>query len=174
MGLPYVPLTFPTITVQENAKAAQVNMSVAEVDRLWSVYKDAVMNKGYKAYNPADASTFLPLLQYLETTTDMTRLKVVAWLNGLYKAVNEQGWGWMWLDPKGAADTSVNPLIDPIGAVKKVAGDAGQAVSNFLTPVADPITNILKWGAVLVVGGAVIYAIYEGNKYFKSRKRRKG
>ncbi len=172
MGLPYVPLTFPTITVQENAKTAGVALSVAEVDKLWDVYKDAVMNRGYKAYNPA-THDFLPLLQYLETTTDFTRLKVVAWLNALYTAVNDQGWGYMWLDPKAAAATT-NPIIDPIGAVKKIAGDAGTAVSNFLTPVADPLTNLLKWGAILVVGGAVIYATYEGHKYFKSRKRRKG
>ncbi len=171
MGLPYVPLTFPTITVQENAGTAGVTLSIAEVDKLWDIYKDAVLNKGYAAYNPA-AKDFVPLLNYLVATSDFTKLKVVGWLNALYTAVNDQGWGYMWLDPKAAAATT-NPIVDPIGAIKKVAGDAGTAVSNFLTPVADPLTNLIKWGAILVVGGATIYAIYEGHKYFKGRKKRR-
>lgn len=173
MGAAYVPLTFPTITVQQNAQAAGVALSIAEVDRLWVAYQTAMTSGGLKPYNPADHATFLPLLQALETATDFTRLKVVAWLNGLYKAVNEQGWGWMWLDPKAAAATG-NPFVDPLGALKQWTGDLGTAAGNFLTPVADPVTNLLKWGAILVVGGAVIYGVYEGQKYFKNKKRKKG
>ncbi len=170
----YVPLTFPTITVQNNAEISGVPLSIAEVDRLWTAYQAGLMSDpNLKPYDPADPATFLPLFHVLETATDLTRLKVVAWLNGLYKAVNDQGYGFMWLDPR-AASASGNPLVDPLGALKAWAGDLGTATGNFLKPAADPVTNLLKWGAILVVGGAVIYGIYEGKKYFKSRKRRKG
>lgn len=173
MGLPYVPLTFPTITVQTNAKASGVVLSIAEVDRMWEAYKDATVNKGVKPYGDPQGGGNLAILQAVETATDLPRLKVAAWLNALYKAVNEQGWGWLWLDPAGAAKAG-SPIINPAGAIKQVATDAGEAIKNFVAPVADPLTNLLKWGAILVVGGAVIYGVYEGHKFFKGRKGRKG
>lgn len=172
MGLPYVPLTFPTVTVRNNMAQTQVSASTAEVDRLWEAYKRATVVDGISPYNK-DGGSNLAIIQALETATDYQRLKVVAWLNALDKAVKEQGFGWLWLDPAGAKEAG-SPLIDPVGALKRTLGDAGQAVGNFLTPVADPVTNVLKWSAVLVGGAAVIYGIYHGTKLFNGRKRRKG
>ncbi len=175
LNLPYVPLTFPTVTVRNNMDATGVKATSAEVDRLWAIYKTATVEKGIKPFNPTGHDN-LPIIQALETGSDYTRIKVVAWLNGLYKAVSEQGFGWMWLDPAGAAasDPVGSVLVDPIASIKRLAGDSGQALANFVAPVADPLTNALKWAAVLVVGGAAIYGLYEGTKFFKGRKGRKG
>ncbi len=145
MGLPYVPLTFPTVTVRNNAKNAMVDLTNSEVDRLWAAYKVATLERGIRPYTSEAGGGNLAIIQALETATDYTRLKVVAFLNGLEKAVKTQGFGWVWLDPALASQTDPvgGALVDPVAAFKRTMGDIGEALSKFLTPVADPVTNVL-------------------------------
>lgn len=152
MNAPYVPFTFPTITVQQNAKRALVDLSTSEIDRIWAAYLVATTQKGFPPYAREAGGKNLPLIQELEKATSLRREKIVGWLNATEQTVN-QGWTWYWIDPAGAqhADKAV---------IKDVFGKAGDAVSNFLAPSAEPLTNLVKWTAVAVAGGAVIYGLW--------------
>jgi hypothetical protein len=102
-------------------------------------------------------------------------MKVAAFLNGLLKAVNEQGAAGKYLDPMGyqnSIEGEYSPL-NPIESLKTAAADIGQAAGNLLKPVADPVTNLVKYAAVALVAGAVIYGLYHGTKIFKAKRRRK-
>jgi hypothetical protein len=174
MGLAYVPLTFPTVTVRTNM--APVLASNSEVDRLWSAYKEATVTDKIPPYNSdLGGANIAPLLRALETKTGYTRMKIAAWLNALQKAVREQSWGWRWLDPAGAMAAEKDAYsLNPVESLKKAAKDLGQAAGDLVKPSLDPVTNLVKYGALLVVGGAVIYGIYHGTKIFKKRRKKGG
>lgn len=167
MGFPYVPFTFPTITVQNNAKQSLVDLTTAEVDRIWVSYKKAMVDNKMTPYNAANAGKNGPLIQFLISDTGFTPMKIVGWLNALQKAV-DQGWGPVWLDPAAYAETNI--LVNPTTTIKSALANAGEDVKAFLTPAAEPVTNLIKYAAVAVVAGAVVYGIYQWNK---GRKRRK-
>lgn len=166
---------FPAETVRANMEASGVKASTAEVERLWTAYKKGSMEKAMPAYAhklAGGGSNASAWIQYLETETGYPRLTIAAYLNGVEKAVKEQGWDWKWLDP-GAAHAAGEPLTageSVSGALSKT----GEAIAGYLKPTLDPVTNMIKYASVALVAGAVIYAIYEGSKYFKPAKRRKG
>ncbi len=171
-----MPLTFPTVTVRNNAGNSGVPLMNAEVDAMWEAYKHATLEGQLRPYgSPSDGGN-TPIVLAVEKATGFPRAKVVAFLNGLLLAVNDQGWGTLWLDPAGAmnSDPVSGALVDPMSALKRAGGDIGEALRNLLKPVADPLTNVLKWGAVMAVSGASIYGIWYASKFFKGRKGRKG
>lgn len=173
MGLPYVPFTFPTITVQQNAKRGGVNLSTSEVDRIWAAYKVATLNEGIAPFAHDAGGRNLPIIQYLEKATSLSRMKIVAWLNATEQTVN-QGWGFRWIDPKAAAEAEKGSIsLNPIETLKTVTKGAGEAVSNFLKPSAEPLTNLIKWTAVAAASGAVIYGLWTLAPVLGLRKRKK-
>jgi hypothetical protein len=175
MGIPYVPFTFPTVTVRNNMAASQVAASNAEVDMLWNAYREG-MKSGLAPYGgPAvGGKANADILNFIANKTNLGKLKAAAFLNGLHKAVTSQGAALQYLDPEGYKKSIEGTYsLNPIESIKTLAKDAGEAAGGFLKPVADPITNLVKYAAVLVVGGAVIYGLYHGTKIFKARTRKR-
>lgn len=168
MAAAYIPFTFPTVTVQEWAGKAGNILSRAEVDRMWEAYKEATVKDGIPIFRDPRGGGNTPIVKAVAAKSGLTIVKAAAFLNATYSAVNEGGEGWCWIDPPRceAAES---------GAIQSVTGGIGGAVSNILKPSLDPVTNLVKWGAVLVVGGAVVYGLYNFGWIFKKgRKRRKG
>lgn len=175
LGAPYIPLTFPTVTVRNNMQTLGVIASNAEVDRLWTAYKKVTTEDGLRPFHDPQLGGNTPVLLAVEKETGFARAKVSAFLNGLYKAVNEQGWGWRWLDPAGAEHAEQGGYsLNPIETLKTVAKDVGQAAGDLIKPSLDPVTNLVKYGALVVVGGAVIYGLYHGTKIFKATRKARG
>jgi ABC-type phosphate/phosphonate transport system substrate-binding protein len=163
---------FPVETVRVNMAAGGVKASASEVERLWTAYQKATMAEGLAPYSKAGGGAVAaPLLQSMEKETGYPRMTVAAFLNGLEKAVREQGWDWKWLDPAAAREAG-----QPLSAgesISKAIKSTGQTAADFLRPTLDPVTNLVKYAAVGLVAGAVIYGLYHGSKLWKS-KRRKG
>lgn len=178
MGAAYVPFTFPTITVRNNMETAGVRVSSGEVDRLWEAYKIATVDEGLAPYNhEGGGAVAVPLLASLSLATGYTKAKVAGWLNALEKAVKEQGKSWKYLDPAGAAlsESKGYSITNPVESLKRAATDLGETAGNLLKPALDPVTNLAKYGALIVVAAAVSYGVYQGAKHFKkARRRRKG
>lgn len=162
---------FPTETVRANMAAGLVTASDAEVERLWTAYQKGSA-QGIPAYSKAaGGGNAAAWLTFLSSETGYDRGKIAAYLNGVEKAVKEQGWDWKWLDP--AAATAAGEPITAGQSITKALGATGEAVGGFLKPSLDPVTNLVKYAAVALVAGAVIYGVYHGSKFFKA-KRRKG
>lgn len=171
MGIPYVPFTFPTVTVQTYMKQGGVVASTGEVDYLWTSYKDAVVKDGVSPYSPdKSGGENLPIILALQEKTGYDRGRVVAYLNAVVKAVNN-GWGWRWLDPKKSMEVGKDIIQAPLDMLKQVFQGIGDAVGGFLKPVADPVTNLVKYAALGIVGGAVIYGIFQARQVLKAKKR---
>lgn len=173
MGLAYMPFTFPTVTVQNNMERSGVDVSKQEVDRIWEAYRIATMQDGLMPYNKDLGGANLPIIQALEAKTGYARGTIAAWLNGLEKAVKEQGMGWRYLDPAGAAQAEKETvsLTNPLESLKTITKSVGESAANLIKPSAEPVTNILKWTAIAVVAGAVIYGGYQVSQIMKARKR---
>jgi hypothetical protein len=178
MGLAYVPFTFPTVAVRNNMSVALVRASNAEVDNLWQAYHEGTVKSALAPYGGpgVGGKGNADILNFIANKTNLGKDKAAAFLNGLWKAVTEQGAARKYLDPAGyKASQEGTYSLNPIESIKTAAGDLGQAAKNLLTPVADPVTNIVKYAAVGLVAAAVIYGIYHGTKVFKgARRRRKG
>lgn len=170
MGTAYVPFTFPTVTVRNNMQVWNVKTSNADVDRMWEVYYNlTTTDPRLPPYNKDQAGQNTPLVQGMMKGTGLSGLEVAAFLQGLEKAVNEQGWGWRWLDPALSDDQTQKAL----GIAPNIAKTLGDTAKNLLAPTADSVTNIVKYAALAVAGGAIVYGLYTWNKS-KRRKRAKG
>ena len=90
-------------------------------------------------------------------------------MNALERAVKEQGWDWKWIDPRAAKQAGQSMTAGESVATGMKA--VGQNVANLLKPTLDPVTNLVKYAAIAVVGGAVIYGIYHGTKIFGKKRR---
>jgi len=175
MGIPYVPFTFPTVTVRNNMAASGVNASNAEVDMFWNAYKDGTMKNGLAPYGGSlqGGKANADILNFISNQTNLGKSKAAAFLNGLYKAVTEQGMAVKYLDPAGYQKSVEGTYsLNPVESLKTAAKDIGQAAGNLLKPVADPVTNLVKYAAVALVAGAVIYGVYHGTKIYKATRRR--
>lgn len=165
---------FPTETVKNNMAASGVPSSDGEVERLWTAYQKGSA-QGIPAYAhklTGGGSNAAAWLTFLEKETGYPRLTIAAYLNGVEKAVKEQGWDWRWLDP-AAARAAGEPLTAG-ESVSNALSKTGTAIAGYLKPTLDPVTNLVKYSAIALVAGAVIYGIFEGRKFFKPAKRRKG
>lgn len=175
MGLPYVPGTFPTVGVTNFMKRAGVNTTWSEVGRLWDAYYIATVKEGLQAFNSAAGGKNAgPLLNSMNKQTGIPKNTIAAWLNALEDEVAANGRAYF-LDPvtaKAAAEGQVDPINHPLESLKTIAKNVGQSAGELIKPVADPITNIIKYSALLVVGGAVIYGLYHGTKIYKATRRR--
>lgn len=164
---------FPTETVKANMAATGVKASDSEVERLWTAYQKALMVDGLKPYAKASGGAVAaPLIQSMERESGYSRSLIAGFLNALEKAVKEQGWDWKWLDPRAAKEAG-----QPLSAgesVSKALKATGQGIADFAKPTLDPVTNLVKYAAIALVAGAVIYGVYHGSKLFKVAKRRKG
>lgn len=160
---------FPAETVRTNMAVGAVMVSDAEVERLWTAYQKA-LDAGAAPYAKASGGPIAaPLLKAMGAETGYPRLTVIAFLNGLEKAVKEQGWDWRWLDPRSAKEAGL-PLTAG-ESVKKAVATAGQTAGALVKPTLDPVTNVMKYTAIALVAGAVIYGIYEANKAWNRKKR---
>lgn len=166
MGLPYVPFTFPTVTVQQIAERGGVKMSNAEVERIWNAYLVAEVEGGHPPFShDMGGAKLAPLLQALEAATSLPRLKIVAWLNALEEAT-KAGWYTYYIDPAGSV------AGDKTG-IGQVTGAIGTAVGNFLKPSAEPITNLVKWTAILAASGAAVYGLWHLAPFLGLRKKKR-
>ncbi len=170
--------TFPTETVKANMSLGGVKASDAEIERLWTAYQKGSIEKHFPAFTHKQVgggSVAAPWVSYLEAETGYPRMTIAAYLNGVEKAVKEQGWDWRWLDPAAARDAGL-----PLTVGESVSGalkGAGESVGNFLKPTLDPVTNLVKYASIALVAGAVIYGVYHGTKVFKvfkAKRRKKG
>lgn len=161
---------FPSESVRTNMESGGVKASRAEVERLWTAYQKGAIEAGIPPYSKgAGGANAAAWLQFLERETGYPRMTIAAWLNGLEKAVKEQGWDWKWLDPAAAREAGV-----PISAgesVSQAVQKSGQAIGDFLKPGLDPVTNLVKYAALAMAAGAVIYGVYHGSRLLKSRRR---
>lgn len=170
MGSAYIPFTFPTVTVRNNMMIWKVKASNADVDRLWEIYYQlTTSDPRLPAYSKAQAGVRTPLFTAMVQKSGMPELTVAAYLQAVEKAVNEQGQGWRWLDPALSDDATQGALSTGSNVVKQV----GEAAGNLLKPSLDPITNVMKYTALAVAAGAVIYGLWNLAPVFKSMKRRK-
>lgn len=175
MGAAYIPGTFPTVGVASRMQLAQVRTSFAEVDRLYDAYVMALESGLAPMAKGAKGTVTGPLLTAMSAQTSLPKNTVAAWLNALVQEVEENGRGY-YLDPVSADKAAVgkfDPVNHPIESIKTVASGVGQAAGGLLKPVADPVTNLVKYAAIALVAGASIYAIYTFTPLFKSGKRRK-
>lgn len=175
MNAPYIPFTFPTVTVANNMEGAGVPVSYAEVDLLWNAYFNATTKDGLSPYGGPGrgGAANAAILNNIASATNLGKMKAAAFLNALFKAVTEQGQAAKYLDPAGYAKSAQGEYtLDPIESLKTAASDIGQAAGNLLKPVADPVTNLVKYAAVGLVAAAVIYGVWNGTKIYKAAKRR--
>jgi len=175
MGTPYVPFTFPTVTVRNNMSASGVEASNAEVDILWNAYKEGTTKNGLAPYGGSTqgGQANADILNFLANQTNLGKLKAAAFLNGLYKAVTSQGMAVKYLDPAGYQKSIEGVYsLDPVESLKTAAKDIGQAAGALLKPVADPVTNLVKYAAVALVAGALIYGVYHGTKIYRATRKR--
>lgn len=164
---------FPSETVRTNMEAAGVVVSASQVDNLWAAYQTATVDQGLTPYSHAGGGKVSgPLLESMEKTTGLSRTILAAFLNGLEMAVTVQGWEWKWLDPKRAI--AAGQPMTAGASIKQALGNAGDSAKAFLAPTLDPVTNLVKYAAVALVAGAVIYGVYHGSKFFKAKRRKKG
>lgn len=149
---------FPAETVKVNMAQGAVKASTAEVERIWEAYKKAVIG-GLAPYSrEGGGAVAAPLLSAIEKDTGYSRMIIAAWLNALERAVKEQGWDWKWLDPRAAKEAG-----KPLSAgesVQVAAAGIGQAAGDLIKPVADPVTNVVKYVAIAAVAGAIIYGLF--------------
>lgn len=159
MAAAYIPFTFPTIRVQNLAGEAGVILSRAEIDRMWEAYYEATVKDGLPPFHDPRLGGNTPILKAVQAKTGLSITKAAAFLNATYRAVNEFNEGYRWIDP-ARSDKAEGSVADVLGGA------------------VDKVTGLVKWGAIAVVGGAVIYGLYEFGffkKFFKRRgKRRKG
>lgn len=174
MGLPYVPFTFPTTGVFSYMKRAGVDTSYDEVDRIWDAYYIATVQNKVPVYNPKEGGKNIgALLNNINKQTSIPKNTIAAWLNALVDEVNANG-GTEYLDPVtavAAVQAGKFDIMHPIESLKLLATDAGQVVGGAAGAAVDPVTNLVKWAAILVVGGAVIYGVYHGAKYFNGKRK---
>ena len=160
---------FPSETVRENMRSGSVAASIAEVERLWTAYQKS-QDAGLAPYSKAGGgSVSAPLLKFMSAETGYPVMTVAAFLNALERAVKEQGWDWKWIDPRAAKQAGQSMTAGESVATGMKA--VGQNVANLLKPTLDPVTNLVKYAAIAVVGGAVIYGIYHGTKIFGKKRR---
>jgi len=160
---------FPSETVRTNMASAQVVVSASQVDRLWDSYQKATIGQGLKPYSKAGGGAVsAPLLNFMSADTGYSKAIVAAFLNAVEYAVTVQGWEWRWLDPAGAK--AAGEPMTAGAAITDSLSTAGNAVGAFLKPTLDPVTNLVKYAAVALVAGAVIYGVYKGSKMFRKRK----
>jgi hypothetical protein len=161
--------SFPSAFVQKAMAEAQVKADLSQVDRLWTAYEKGAVEQGIPAYGKAKGgANAAAWLTFLTGETGYSRNLVAAWLNALEKVVTEQGFDWKWLDP--AAARAAGLPLSTGEAISQAIKSTGEAAGNLLRPTLDPVTNLVKYAAIAVVAGAVIYGIYHGSRYFK-RKR---
>ncbi len=176
MGAAYIPFTFPTLGVGSFMARAGVNASNATIDQLWDAYYSATMEEKLAPYaKDASGAVKAALLNSMSKRTSIPRGTVAAWLNALADEVAANGRGY-YLDPAGAeaaAVGQVDPVNHPLETVKTIFKAAGEAAGAALKPVADPLTNVIKYTAMALVAGAVIYGIWEFTPLVKSKRSRK-
>lgn len=174
MGAAYIPGTFPTVGVSSFMQRAGVKVSNATVDQLWDAYYLAMTEEKLAPYaKDAPGAVKAAILNSLTKRTSLPKNTVAAWLNALADEVAANGRAY-YLDPAGAeaaAVGQVDPLNHPLETVKTVFKAAGEAAGAALKPVADPLTNIVKYTAMALVAGAVIYGLWEFTPIFKAAKR---
>lgn len=160
---------FPTETVRANMQLGGVKASSGEVERLWLSYQRATVESGLAPYSKhGGGAVSAPLLAFMSKETGYPKMTVAAFLNGLEKAVKE-GWDWKWIDPRAAAEEGLPMTVgDSISQAVKGAGDT---VGAFLKPTLDPVTNLVKYAAIAIVAGAVVYGVYQGTQAYKAYKR---
>lgn len=178
MGAAYIPFTFPTVTVRNNMAIAGVLASNAEVDRMWEAYYSATVEDGLAPFRDPKLGGNTPILLAVEKKTGFERLKVAAWLNAVYKAVNEQNMGWRWLDPKASDHAEQGAIKTVTDTLTTAARGVGEAAGALLKPSLDPVTNLVKYTAIAVAAGALVYGVYQGMVVYKSfrrvKRRKKG
>lgn len=178
MGFAYVPFTFPTAGVAGRMAQAGVTVGFGVVDSLYDAYYLALQDEGLKAYAYAPGAANknnTALLNSLAKRTGQPKGVVSAWLNALYAEVADNGRNY-YLDPvtaDAAAAGQFDPINHPLSTLEVVTKSVGQAAANTLKPSADALTNVIKYTALAVAAGALVYGMYTGMKIYKARKRGK-
>ena len=176
MGAAYVPFTFPTVGVRSFMARAGVTASNGTVDQLWDAYYLAQTEEKLAPYaKDASGAVKGALLNSMSKRTSVPKNTVAAWLNALADEVAANGRAY-YLDPAGAeaaAVGQVDPVNHPLETVKTLFKAAGEAAGAAIKPVADPLTNVIKYTAMALVAGAVIYGLWEFTPIFKAKKSRK-
>jgi hypothetical protein len=174
MGLAYIPWTFPTITVKNNMAAGAVNVSNNEVNMLWDAYFLGTTEKKLAPFGGSEVGGKgnADILNFIANQTNLGKMKAAAFLNALFKAVTTQGADKQYLDPAGKIAAQADHYsLNPVESLKTGLKDLGTGIGGFLKPVADPITNTVKYVAVGLVAAALIYGIYHGAKLIKLKKK---
>jgi len=158
MGLAYIPFTFPTAGVANQMDKSGVKTRFAEVDLLWQSYYQATTEKGFSPFGGAkgDPKKNTLILNYLAQDTNLGKMKAAAFLNALFEIGDTQ-----YLSPMAKVkDQAGHYSSNPIESAKTLLSDIGLGAKNLITPVADPVVNILKYSAIALVAGAVVYGLW--------------
>lgn len=171
LGAAYVPFTFPTVTVQVNARKAGYDLSYSEIDQLWPIYRAGQLERGLKPFRiNGDSANNAAVIRDLQAMSAMDRLKVIGWLLATAETVN-QGWSSQWIDPANYTGGYVSEIAkDAITEVGGVLKTTTTAVVDAANPVIGPVTNLAKWAALIALGGAAIYLAYNYKALFGGRK----
>jgi len=176
MGAAYIPFTFPTASVTGRMQAAGVNTNFAEVDRLWDAYYLALKNGGLAPYDKkASGAIKAPIINSMAAQTSISKNNIAAWLNALADEAADSGYSY-YIDPitsEKASEVKVD-VGHPLAAIAQVTKSVGQSTADLLRPSADAVTNVIKYAALALVAGAVIYSIYEFTPLIKGRKKKRG
>lgn len=179
MGMAYVPFTFPTVGVAElMSKGDGISTTYAEVDMLWNAYYNAQMTGNYKPFNlnGGGQAAYQSLVDEMQRQTGSSPDNIAAWLVGLAVHAQTHPEDSYYLNPKASVDSSAQGNVDwthPLDALKSVTKSVGEAAANLAKPTLDPVTNLVKYAAIAVVGVAVIYGVYQGVSIYKAGKRRR-
>lgn len=178
MGMAYVPFTFPTVGVAGLMAKSNTVTTYAEVDMLWNAYYNAQMTGKFKPFNLSGGgqAAYQSLIDDMQGQTSSSPDTIAAWLVALAVHAETHPEDAYYLNPKASVDSSAQGNVDwthPLDALKSVTKSVGEAAANLTKPTLDPVTNLVKYAAIAVVGAAVIYGVYQGTKIYKSRKRRR-
>lgn len=174
MGAAFIPGTFPTVGVAARMSVAKVDVGWGIVDQIYDAYYLALKEDNLPPFTPGMAEKSA-LINAMAKRTSQPKSTIVAWLNALYEEVRENGRDYF-LSPVAADAAAVgkfDPLNHPLMTLENVAGSVGRAAGNALKPSADALTNVIKYTALGLTAAALIYGVYQGHQFLKSRKRRK-
>ena len=138
LGVAFLPGTFPTgdvlFTIQKSLPMTADEWNRTKVNDMYFRYKEAIREKGYKAYSPPDE---IAVKQYIIDNTNYSEADIRVFLFTLFKLAGTGDLNQKWWNPtlqKDISDIKLPGIPDPTDYLKQ-----------------------LKWVGLIALGGVFLY-----------------
>lgn len=166
-----VLMGLPAAKIARYMREGGVEATPEEVSRLWELYRQGVVEKGFAPYiKETGAAKWGDVFNWI-VAAGIPKAKVAAFLNALERSALKDGDGFEWVDPVGAAsaqkadtEKKVATAGSVLAPVKAVTGSIGEAAGALLAPTLDPVTNLVKYAALTAVVAGGAYLVFKFSK----------